>query len=57
MVFNLECAKLKLSNISVNVHECDPIIALSDTGDMCSCISYQLFMKISDKVDVIRKTL
>ena len=56
-VSNLEYDKLKLSNFTVNLHECDPIIALFDTGATHSCISYQLFTKISDKVDVIRKTL
>ena len=39
------------------LHNLDLIIALFDTGAMCSCISYQLFTKIADKVDIIRKTL
>ena len=57
MVSNLEYAELKLSNFTVKLHYCDPIIALFDTGATCSCISYQLFTKISDKVNVITKTL
>ena len=51
----MEYATLKLSNFTVKLQDCDPIIALFDTGAMCSCITYQLFMKISDKVDIIRK--
>ena len=57
-VSNLEYAKLKLSNFAVvNLHECDPIIALFHTGAICSYIVYQLVTKISDKVDIIKKTL
>ena len=55
-VLNLEYAKLKLSYFAVKHHDFDPIIALFNTGATCSCILYQLFMKISDKVDIIRKT-
>ena len=53
----MEYAKLKLSKFEVKLHDFDHIIALFDTGATCSCISYQLFTKIADKVEVIRKTL
>ena len=55
-VSNLEYAKLKLSNFTVKHQNCDPIIALFDTGATCSCISYQLFIKISDKANIVNKT-
>ena len=54
---NLEYANLKLSNFAVKLHNCDPIIPLLDTGAKCSCILYQDLMTISDKGDIIRKTL
>ena len=57
MVSNYEYAKLKQSNFAVKLYDCNPIRALFDTGATCSCISYILFMKISDKLDVKRKTL
>ena len=56
-VSNLESAKLKLSNFVVKLHDFNPIRALFDSGAMCSCISYKLFTKISDKIDIMWKTL
>ena len=56
-VSNLEYAKLKLSNFIGKPQNCEPIIALFDTRVTCSCILYQLFTKISDKVNIIKKTL
>ena len=48
---------MKLSNFEVKLHDCEPIIALFNFKAICYCISYHLFMKISNKVDIIRKTL
>ena len=56
-VSNLEYAEFKLSNFTVKLHVCDPIIALFDKGATCLCISYQLCAEILDKVDIIKKTL
>ena len=56
-ISNLEYAKLKLSNFAVKLNVFNPIIASFDSGTTCSCFSYQLFTKVSDKVDLMRKTL
>ena len=55
MILNLEYAKLKLSNFAVKLLDCEPIIALFDTGATFSCISCHLIMRISDKVEVTQK--
>ena len=44
-VSNWEYAKLKLSHFAVKLQNSEPIIALSDTGPTCSCISFQLYTK------------
>ena len=54
---NLEYVKLKLSNFTVKLQNCNPVIALFDTGATCSCISYYLLIKIADKVNTVKKTL
>ena len=54
---NLECAKLKLTNFAVKFLSIEPITALFYTGATCSCISQQLFMKISDKANMIKISL
>ena len=56
-VLHLEYFKLKLSNFTVKCHNCYQIIAPFDTGATCSYILYLLFMKISNKVNIIKKTL
>ena len=56
-IWNLEYAKLKLSKFAVNHLDCKLIIALFDTGATCSSISYHLFSKIEDKIDMTWKTL
>ena len=56
-VSNLEYVKLTLSNFTVKFQNCDPIIALFDTGATCSCIFYHLFTNILDKMNIIKKTL
>ena len=57
MISNLEYVKLKLSNSAVKLLNSKPIIALFDTGVTCSFISQQLFLKISDKVNMTQKPL
>ena len=45
---------IKLCSQTSNV---EPVTTLFDTGAICSCISQQLFRKISDKVNMITKSL
>ena len=56
-ISNLEYAKLKLSNFAIKILKTEPITALFDTGATCSCISQQIFKKIADKINMIRKQL
>ena len=56
-ISNLEYATVKLSNFVIEILSIEPIIALYDTGATCSCISHQLFMKISYGVDMTQKSL
>ena len=35
----------------------EPITALFDMGATCSCMSKQVFQKIANKIDLIRKPL
>ena len=44
---NLEYAKLKMSNFAVKLVDCELIITLFNTVATCSCISCNLFTKIS----------
>ena len=57
IISNLEYAKLKLSTSTVKILKTEPIIALFDTGATCLCILKQVFQKIADKVNLIRKPL
>ena len=54
---NLEYEKLKLSNFAVNHFRTKPITALFNTGATCSWISQQIFRKICDKVNMMKKPL
>ena len=56
-IFNLEYAKLKMSNFAVKCLSIEPITALFATGATFSCISQQLFIKISNKVNMLKKSL
>ena len=56
-ISNLEYAELKLSNFAVKLLRTEPVTALFDTGATCSWISQQIFIKISDKVNMIMKPL
>ena len=44
-------------NFVIKILSTEIIIALFDAGATCSCISYQLFIKNSDRVDVTHKSL
>ena len=57
MISNIEHARLILSNFIVKLLNNEPVIALFNTGATCSCISHQLVQKISDKVNMTKKTL
>ena len=57
IISNLEYAKLRLPNFAVKIFKTMPITALFDTGVTCSCISKQVFKKIVDKINLIRKPL
>ena len=57
MILNLKYTKLKLFNFAVKPLGSKLIIALFDIGATCPCISHHLFMKISDKVDMMQKLL
>ena len=56
-ISNSEYTKLKLSNFVVKILNTEPITALFDTGATCSCLSQQVFMKISNKVKMMKKPL
>ena len=53
--YNIWSMLNKTIKFAVKLLDCDPIIPLFDTGAACSSILYQIFMKMSDKVDIIRK--
>ena len=57
MISNKWYAKLKLSNVAVYLINNKPIMALFYTEATCSCIPHHLFQKISDQVDITRKSL
>ena len=57
IISNLEYAKPKLSNFAVKILKTEPITAPFDTGATCSCILKQVFQKIADKFNLIRKAL
>ena len=57
VISNLEYAILKLSNFAVRILKTEPITAPCDTGATCSYISKQVFQKIVDKINLIRKPL
>ena len=54
MTSNIEYARLKPFNFAAKILNNGPIIALFDTGTSCSYISYHLFQKVSDKVDMTK---
>ena len=56
-ISNLENAKLKLSDFACKILKTEPITALFDTEATCSCILQQIFKKITDKINLIRKPL
>ena len=54
---DLKYAKLKLSTLAIKILKSEPITARLDTGATCSCIWQQIFNKIEDKINMIRKPL
>ena len=57
IISNLAYAKLKISNVAVKILKTEPITALFDTGATRSCIKKQVFKKLADKINLIRKPL
>ena len=56
-ISNLKYAKLKLSHFAVKILKTVPVTALFDTGATCPCISQQIFKKIADKINMIKRPL
>ena len=56
-ISNPEYENLKWSNFAIKLLSIEPITALFDTVATYSCISQQLFIKISDKANMVTKSL
>ena len=53
MVLILQPTPGRLATFDVKLFSTEPVTALFNTGATCSCISFQLYSKVSDKAQVV----